>query len=118
LNTPMQITLEVLFSPRLKAILEEDKPDGVEVRILPVHMQRDFDFAPVATVIISFAARVAAPLVARWLLKKVPEKARKKITIRKREAVWNEGELTRVIEEELKIESDGDSKDTKEGEDN
>jgi hypothetical protein len=100
----MEITIEVLFSPRLKTILEEDKPDGVEFTVLPVRMQRDFDFTPVATVIVSFASSVAAPLVVRWILKKFPEKARKKITLRRREAVWEEGELTRIVEEELKIE--------------
>ncbi|HKP03021.1 MAG TPA: hypothetical protein VJU77_06595 [Chthoniobacterales bacterium] len=109
----MQITLEVLFSPRLKALLEEDKPNGVELTILPVRMQRDFDFTPVATVVVGFASNVAAGLFVHWLLKKIPEKARKKITIRNRETVWDEGELTRIIEEEIQIEIDGDSSDEK-----
>jgi hypothetical protein len=105
----MQITLEVLFSPRLNAVLEEDKPDGVTFRILPVRMQRDFDFTPVATVVVGFASNVAAGLFVHWLLKKIPERARKKITVSKRETVWEQGELTRVIEEELKVEEGGHS---------
>jgi hypothetical protein len=108
----MEITLEVLFSPRLNAVLNDDKPDGVEFTILPVRMQRGFDFStPIATVIIGFTSNVVAGLFVHWLLKKIPEKARKKITIRNRETVWDEGELIRIIEEEIKIEIDGDSSD-------
>ncbi len=107
----MQITLEVLFSPTLRALLEEDKPDGVEFRILPVRMQRDFDFTPVATIIVSFATGIAGNLIASWIFEKFKKHPPKKITICNRETVWDEGELTRVIEEELKIESDGDSGD-------
>jgi hypothetical protein len=101
----MQITLELLFSPRLGSLLEEDTPEGVTVRILPVQMQRSADFTPVATVVMNFASNVAAGLFVAWLLEKIPERARKKITVATRETVWEKDELTRVIEGELETES-------------
>jgi hypothetical protein len=111
----LTISVEVLFSPRLKDLLEEGKPNGIEFTILPVRMQRSLDFEPIANIVINFASNVSAGLFVLWLLPKLPEKVRKKITIGSRETRWDEGEIRRIIAEELKKASDGDPQDKKDG---
>ena len=100
----MEIALEILFSPRLQALLEEGKPDGVRARMLPVHMRRDFDFTPVAIIIMELSKDVSVEIFIDWLLAKIPQKARKTITIDRTEINWDKGELTRIIQEKMKIE--------------
>lgn len=99
----MEVTIEVPFSPVLLSALN-DKPEGVEVRMLPVKMQRDFDFTPVAIIIIELSRDVSVGAFVHWLFGKFEKKPPKTTTIRRREVTWDKGEITRVIEEEFKIE--------------
>ena len=104
----MQITVEVRAGRNLGSFLEKDKPDGVNIHILPSLLHRDFG-QDTTTFIIAFATGIAGNLIATWLFEKFKEQPPKKVTIRKQEITWDKGELTRVIEEEVKIEEQGGS---------
>ena len=99
----MQIVVEVRAGLHLESLLEQDKPDGVTIRILPGLLHRDFGHEDTATFIVGFATGIAGNLIASWLFEKFKKHPPKKITIRQREITWDEGELARAIEKEVEI---------------
>lgn len=119
LNTPMEITLELLPGAHLRAYLESDLPEGVEIaRMSEGLLHRDFgDGGDLTVLVIRLAEGVAAGAIGgtiaqvagNWIWEKFKKRPPKKTTIRKREITWDKGELIRVIEEELKVEEGGDS---------
>ncbi len=99
----MHIEIETFFSPRILSEFK-DPPDGSSVRVLPVQMQRDIGHIPIAEMVISLTRDVAIGLFVNWLFQKFQSKPPRKITIRRREIIWDKGEVTRAIEEEFKQE--------------
>ncbi|MFZ1220074.1 MAG: hypothetical protein WAO00_12335 [Chthoniobacterales bacterium] len=94
------LQVQVVFSPQIYSVFD-DKPTGVDGRILPVEMRRDFDYTPIAIIVMELSRDVSVNLFANWLFQKFPQKVRKTITIRRREMVWNKGEIVKILEEEF-----------------
>ena len=108
LDIPVRITVVVRAGLNLNSFLKQNKPDGVEIRILTRLLHRDFGQDTMSFVIV-FSTGVLGNLVANWLWEKFKQQPPQKITIRQREIMWDKGELIRAIEQELQIEGKSQS---------
>ena len=102
----MQITVEVPYSPKLRTIVETDKPDGVSVQVPRTLLKRDGfpDTINWVELVIGAGIGVSGNLLASWIWTKFFENRRppKRITIRHREiTVADKDELVRIVEQEL-----------------
>ena len=89
-------------------ILSLDKgeiPSGVSIRKLPVCMQRDGISEAWAIAIVTLATSVPVGVFINWLSNKLIDKTSTKITINRKEIYFDKDEITRLIEETIKIEN-------------
>jgi len=104
----MEIRIETTFVPLVFA-LKSDKPEGVSVFVPPVEMHRSIDAQDVALAIITtIGFGVPTSVLANWLYEKLKGSAKSHttITINRKQVYLDLGEITRVIEEQVKIEQD------------
>jgi hypothetical protein len=96
--------IEITFSNNKDALLLNDAPKGVSVMVPPLEFQKDYGAEDIAvSVIISVATGVPASLVAAWLYDKLKYHRSRQISIDRREIHISKGELTKIIEETIKI---------------
>lgn len=99
----MQIDVKTEFVP-LTYELEKDIPAGIDVRVNRPLLRRSFDSQDVAIAVITVAANIPTGLLTAWLWEKLRDKPRTTITINKKDVRMEQGEIARVIEEQIKIE--------------
>lgn len=81
-----------------------DPPEGVSVIKPPITITKGYGAEEIAvTVVIGFATGIPASLVAAWLYDKLKYHRSNQISINRREIHMSEGELTKIIEETIKI---------------
>ena len=99
------MNIKITFSNQKDAlILNHDIPPGISITMPPdIAITKDFGTQEIAvTVIVSFAG-IPAQLVAKWLYDKLKHHRSRQISINRKEIHLSEGELTKIIEEAIKI---------------
>ena len=93
----MEIKITNLTPDIIKLLLKSKCPTGVTV--LPFPTQLHYPPIDLPTVFVTLVASVPVTVFINWLNEKLIDKAKTKITINKREIYYDEGEITRLIEE-------------------
>ena len=102
----MEIQIKSKHIPMILSLDEGVIPSGVEIRKVPLRMQRDGISEAWAIAIVMLAASVPLNVFVNWLSNKLTDKRSTTITINRKEFHFDEGELIRMIEENRKIEQD------------
>jgi hypothetical protein len=96
--------IEITFSNQKDALLlNRDIPPGVSL-MMPDIVINKISGAPdvAAAVVISFSG-IPATLLAKWIYDKIKHNRSRQICINRKEIHLSEGEITKVIEETIKI---------------
>jgi hypothetical protein len=101
----MKIKIETQMTP-LPFLLRDSAPDGVRVDFDPPTSRRDVSEQDVVLIIISTALSIPAGVLSAWLYDQLKGKKRTKITMKRRQIDCEDGELRRLIEEEMTYEED------------
>lgn len=100
----MEIKVETKFIP-LVFELKNNVPDGVDVFVPPVKLQRSVDSQDLALAVITVAMGVPTSLLASRLYEKIKGKEQyTKITINRKEIYCDKAQITRILEEQMQIE--------------
>ena len=91
-------------NPLLAHQIQQDIPSHIVVSVQAGIEKRDMSSSDIIITISIAAAQVLAPKVLAWLISKRLVEHSTNITINKKEVVLNEGEIKRVIEENIRIE--------------
>ena len=84
-------------------IFKSQAPNGVTINIPEVLLTKSFDADTAITITVAIAEGVAGSLIAAWLYDKFKECRSNQITINRREIHMNNGEVSKIIEESIKI---------------
>jgi hypothetical protein len=88
--------------------LQDGAPAGVTVSAPPVQGQRDLSIPPILEIIVHVSKEVETALLAMWLYDKVrPGKGRTRLQINRVDVDCDEGEIHRIVAEQLRQESAG-----------
>lgn len=90
----------------LPFLLRDSAPGGVRVDFDPPTSRRDVSEQDFVSILISTALSVPAGVLAAWLYDQLKGKKRTKITMKRRQIDCEDGELRRLIEEEMTYEED------------
>jgi hypothetical protein len=102
-GTELKIEIKSKHIPMILSLDKGIVPSGVTIEKLPVVMDRGLS-EPWAIAIVSIATTVSIPIFVKWLNKKITDKKSTKITINRKEIHYDEGKITRLIEETRDIE--------------
>lgn len=97
----------LLTPPAALALKDAAPPEGVRLTIPPIILRRDMSEAwatAIFTVAASIPAATAATLIATFLTDKLKPKRTAVITINRQEVCFEHGEISRVIEETIRVE--------------
>lgn len=84
-------------------LLTKDIPAGVSFAMPEIIITKGFGADTAVTIAISIASGIPSSLVASWLYDKLKQGRSGKITINRREIHFEDGEITRIIEEAIDI---------------
>lgn len=97
--------IEMTFSSNKDALLlKNDVPSGISLVMPDIVITKGFGSETAVSIIISVATGIPTSLVAAWLYEKLKHHRSRKISINRKEVHISEGEITKVIEETVKIE--------------
>jgi len=98
------MNIEITFSNNKDALLLKDAPKGVSVMVPPLEFRKGYGAEEIAvSLVIGLATGIPASLVASWLYDKLKNHRSSQISINRREIHISEGEITKIIEETIKI---------------
>jgi hypothetical protein len=99
----MEIQIEPTSSDDFARLLKSKRPEGIDILPFP----RKLEYGPpidLTTLFVTLAASVPVGLFINWLSQYLIDKPSTKITINRKEIYYDEGEITRMIEETRVIE--------------
>lgn len=85
-------------------LLKNDVPSGISLIMPDIVITKGLGSETAVSIIISVATGIPTSLVAAWLYDKLKHHRSSKICINRKEIHVSEGEITKVIEETVKIE--------------
>ncbi|MFO0793977.1 MAG: hypothetical protein U0586_07920 [Candidatus Brocadiaceae bacterium] len=98
------MNIEITFSNQKDALMLSDPPAGVSVIKPPITITKGYGAEEIAvSVIIAVATGVPINLFTSWLYDKMKHSRSSKICINRKEIHLSQGEITKVIEETIKI---------------
>jgi hypothetical protein len=101
----MKVQIKSKHIPMILSLDQGEIPEGIIIEKLPVQMQRDGLSESLGIAIITLAASVPIGVFINWLSNKLfVDQASTKITINRKEIHFDEGQITRLIEETRTIE--------------
>jgi len=96
--------IEMTFSNNKDALhLKNDVPSGISLIMPDIVITKGFGSETAVTIVISVATGIPASLVAAWLYDKLKHHRSNKISINRKELHVSEGEITKIIEETIRI---------------
>jgi hypothetical protein len=97
------IEIQTLDLP-LSFALRKDIPEGVQITVPPMRATRDAGSDMLVTILVTVGTGVPVGLLTNWLYDKLKNGRSNKISINHREIEITKGEITRIVEECIKIE--------------
>ncbi len=87
----------------LTHFIKQDVPDGVEISIQPFEEKRGVDSEILIQIIVGLSTNIMINLVSDWLYDKLSKHPSTKLEYSRREIEMKKGEITKIIEENIKI---------------
>jgi len=98
------MNIEMTFSNQKDALLlNNDVPQGISLTMPDIIITKGFGTETAVTITISIASGVTVKFIADWLYGKLKHHRSRQISINRREVHISGGEITKVIEETIKI---------------
>lgn len=98
------MNIEMTFSNQKDALLlKNDVPPGISLTMPDIIIRKDFGTDIAVSVVVGVATGIPSSLVAAWLYDKLKHHRSRQICINRREVHISEGEITKIIEETVKI---------------
>jgi hypothetical protein len=100
----MEIEIKNKSGRVIHQLMQGDMPDGVTIeKVIPPSLQYNgsIDWT---TLVLSLIASVPTGIFVNWLSNKLLDKTTTKIIVNRKEIYYNEGDITRIIEETRIIE--------------
>lgn len=98
------MNFEMTFSNQKDALLlNNEVPKGVSLIMPNIVITKGFGTETAVTIVISVATGIPSSLVAAWLYDKLKHHRSRQISINRKEINFSQGEITKVIEETIKI---------------
>ena len=96
--------IEMTFSNNKDALLlNNDIPPGISLIMPKIIITKGFGTETAVTIIISVATGIPSSLIAAWLYDKLKHSRSRQISINRKEIHLSEREITKIIEETIKI---------------
>ncbi len=97
--------IDIYFSNQKDALLlKHETPAGISLTMPDIVIRKDFGAPGIAvSVVVGIATGIPSSFVASWLYDKLKHHKSRQIRINRKEIDFSQGEITKIIEETIKI---------------